>query len=132
MRLIFNSEKPSQDFAILHAHICSSSNHELLLMLEGVQISKGAAAIVEVAQTQAFQIFVERARESDYLLVDEGSSGVPSLRMFRSIVTAPSGAFRYDLLCKPRTRLSSELPVCEFCTAKGHIQHFCLAKKVST
>ena len=103
----------------------------MLLMVEGIQIAKGSATIVEVAQTQAFQIFVEKAREADYLLIEEGQLR-SVLKMFRSTITAPSGAFRYDLLCKPRTKLSAELPVCEFCTQKGHIQHFCMAKKLNT
>ena len=103
----------------------------MLLMVGGVQVAKGQAAIIEVAQTQAFQIFVERARESDYVTVVEGHDH-PILKMSRSVVTAPDGAFRYDLLCKPRTRLSSQLPVCEFCTETGHIQNFCTAKKLSS
>ena len=109
-----------------------SGHHEMFLMVAGVQVAKGRATIVEVAQTQAFQIFVEKARESDYLAVEEcQTEGHPVLKMARSVITATSGAFRYDLLCKPRTRPVNELPVCEFCTERGHIQHFCMAKKLS-
>ena len=127
----FKQEEVDYSFG-MNALSNSSSCYELCLMVSGIQMSKGSATIVEVAQTQAFQIFVEKARESDYLIIEEGGGTYPTLKMFRSIITAPSGAFRYDLLCGPRTKLSSELPVCEFCTVKGHIQHFCMTKKMST
>ena len=109
-----------------------SGYHEFLLIVGGLQVARGSATIVGVAQTQAFQIFVEKARESDYLSLSENSvSDYRVLKMSRSVVTAAPGAFRYDLLCKPRTRLSAQLPVCEFCTERGHIQFFCAAKKIS-
>ena len=44
-------------------------------MVNGIQVAKGSATIVEVAQTQAFQIFVEKARESDYLSLSDYSAG---------------------------------------------------------
>jgi hypothetical protein len=102
----------------------ASDGYKFLLLSKGVILACGLGLSPSDAEADGFRSLVNCVLKSDYCIITRYSEK-EVLRLFETADEAPSGAFRYDLLCDHKLLPRSLLPVCERCKNMGHVFHFC-------
>jgi hypothetical protein len=106
----------------------ASNGFEFFLISEGIILSCGSGPTPSNAEADVFRSLLNCVLKSDYCMITPIRTRYPEkevLRLFETADEAPSGAFRYDLLCDHKLLPRSLLPVCEHCKTIGHTLHFC-------